>query len=186
LDAALAENSYSSADLDKKCESFIEWLLRDQEDPEVECSNTTVHAELAMIMAMAKGEIKDVLPYIGVSKFSCIMCSHYISVFNEVTNQKIATRGSRGKAYPGWFWPTIPDRDGELRAAFLGRIRQQLFGDFKYHAETRRLSDSGVGSGGPEWKLHGTRDEYRELGRLAAKNPKNDGFIVSSVGVTIG
>jgi hypothetical protein len=163
LDAALAKASYFSADLDEERESFMEWLLRDQEGPEVERSDTTVHAELAMIMAMVEGEIKDVLPYIGVSKLSCTMCSHYIGAFNKVTKQKIATRGSRGKAYPGWFWPILPDRDGELRTAFLGRIREQLVSDFEYHAKTRRLSDSSVGSGGPGWKLHRTEDEIKEM-----------------------
>ena len=42
-----------------------------------------------------------ILPYIGVSNLSCIMCSHYIRAFNEVTQEKIATRGSCGKAYYG-------------------------------------------------------------------------------------
>jgi hypothetical protein len=162
IDAALAEISYFSADLDEERESFIEWLLKDVKVPEVKRSDPTVHAELAMIVAMDNGDIKDVLPYVGVSKLSCIMCSQYIRAFNEVTKQKIATKGSHGKAYPGWFWPSLPDHDG-LRTAFLRRIRQQLVSDFEYHAKTRRLSDSSVGSGGPGWKLHRTEDEIDQL-----------------------
>jgi hypothetical protein len=34
-------------------------------------------------------KLKDVLPYIGVSKLSCIMCSHYIHAFNEVMREKM-------------------------------------------------------------------------------------------------
>ena len=40
-----------------------------------------------MIMAMVKGEIMDVFPYIGASKVSCPMCSHYIGAFNQVCKQ---------------------------------------------------------------------------------------------------
>jgi hypothetical protein len=166
LDTALDKTRFISADWDEDRQLFVEWLLKDLEDPEVVRGKPTVHAELAMIMAMVKGEIKDVLPYVGVSKLSCIMCSHYICAFNEVgvTKQKITTKGSHGKAYPGWFWPSLPERDGELRAAFLGRVRQQLLGDFERQAETwRRLSDSSVGSGGPGWKIGSTWDEIEEL-----------------------
>lgn len=164
LDAALAKTSYLSADWDEKRSSFIEWLLKELKVSEVIRWKPTVHAELAMIIAMVKGEIKHVIPYVGVSKLSCIMCSHYIRAFNEVTEQKIATKGSHREAYPGWFWPTLPDRDGELRPAFLGRMRQQLLTDFEQHAETwRRLSDNSVGSGGPEWQIGRTGDEIKEL-----------------------
>ena len=117
-----------------------------------------------MIIAMVKGEIKHVFPYIGVSKPSCIMCSHYIHAFNKVTQKNIATKGSHGKAYPGWFWPSLPGRDGELRPAFLGRMRQQLLDDFEHHAETLRcLSDSSVGSGDPKWEFGQTMGEVKEM-----------------------
>jgi len=55
LDAALAGTSYLSADWDEDRKSFIEGLL-----------------------AGVEGGIKHVEPCIGVSKLSCIMCSHYI------------------------------------------------------------------------------------------------------------
>jgi hypothetical protein len=162
-DTALAETSYLTTDWDKKRESFIEWLQEKLESPGV-VRQATVHAELAMIIAMAKGEIKDVFSYVGVSKLSCIMCSHYIRAFNEVTKQKIATKGSQGKAYPGWSWPILPDRDEELRQAFFRLIRHQLISDVEQYAENlRRLSDSNVGSGGPGWHLHKTRAEIDEL-----------------------
>ena len=163
LDTAKAEANYFSADWDEDCKSFIDWVLGELKNPEVIRRKPTVHAELAMISAMDKGEIEDVLPYVGVSKLSCIMCSNYIDAFNAVTRQRIATKGSHGKAYPGWFWPILPDRDGELRPAFLGRVGKQLLKYFEQHAETRRLSDSSVGSGGPEWQLHRTVDEVKEL-----------------------
>lgn len=99
-----------------------------------------------MIMVMDKGKIGHVFPYIGVSKLSCIVCIHYIDTFNKATNEKITTKGSQGKAYPGWSWPELPDRDEELRPAFMKRVVKQLE-DLEVHA--RRLSDSG--SGFPRW-----------------------------------
>jgi len=122
----------------------------------------TVHAELAMVMAMDKGEISHVFPYIGISKISCIMCGHYIRTFNEDTGQNVATKGSHGKAYPGWFWPSPPSCDEEIRSTFLRRIRKQLRDDFEDHAKSRRLSDS-VGSRGP-----GLHDELTVLELIKA------------------
>ena len=166
LNAALAGSSYIPADWDKKRESFIMWLLQELEDPEVDCQ-PKVHAELAMIIAMAKDEIKDVFPYIGVSKLSCIMCSHFIRAFNEVTKQKIVIKGSHGKAYPGWSWPNLPDRDEELRRAFLQRVRQQLVDDVEQHAENlMRLS---VGSDSPEWEPDEEEFEVREMFDMQVK-----------------
>jgi OTT_1508-like deaminase len=63
-----------------------------------------------------------VLPYIGFSKLSCIMCSHYIRAFNEVMEHKISIKGSHGKAYPGWSWPIPPARDEELRQVFFKKV----------------------------------------------------------------
>jgi len=56
-----------------------------------------VHAELALIIVMVKGKIEPIVLYIGVSKLSCIICSHYIRAFHEVTKQRIATKGSHGR-----------------------------------------------------------------------------------------
>jgi hypothetical protein len=163
LNTAVDEIGQRPNDWDNKCEWFIAEVLGQLEGPiDVDRWTPTVHAELAMVIAMVKGEIKDVLPYIGVSKLSCTMCSHYTGAFNQVWERKIVTKGSDGKAYPGWSWPSFPDRDEELRRAFLGRVRRQLLSDFESYAE-RRLSDSSVGSGGPEWEELGTEDELIEL-----------------------
>ena len=159
LDAALAGTEYLSADWNEERESFINGL--EPEVSEVVRYKPIVHAELDMVMAMVKGEIMHVLPYIGVSKLSCIMCSHYIRVFNEVMEHKISIKGSHGKVYPGWSWPIHPACDEELRQAFLKGIRQQLYNDFVAHAETeRRSSDSNVD---PTWDLHPTADDISEL-----------------------
>jgi hypothetical protein len=95
------------------------------------------------------------------------MCSHYIHTFNEVMEQTITTRGSHGKAYTGWSWPIHPDRDEELRGAFLKGIKEQLRSDFEQYAKKhRRGSDSSVGSGGPGLELDPTDDDI--LGMIGA------------------
>lgn len=157
LDAALAENPSLSAgwnpDMGRK--AFVKQLLK--KPNEVVRKRPKVHAELAMIMAMEKGEIDHVLPYIGVSKLCCTMCSIYIQAFNEVSNKNITTRGCHGKAYPGWFWPEIPSRDKELRRTFIKKVKQQLIVDFKEFRKHWMLhSDSTVGSGGPALSVDGT------------------------------
>jgi hypothetical protein len=155
LDAAVAKTGQIPNDWDNKREWFFEQLLGEPKEPlDAKHWKPRVHAELTMIIAMAKGEIKDVLPYVCVSKLSCTMCSHYIGAFNEVWKQKIVTKGSHGKAYAGWFWPSLPDRDEELCQSFLGRVREQLYSDFEQFAG-RRLSDSSMGSGGPELETTG-------------------------------
>ena len=121
-------------------ESFIAKLLEKREASEVVREGPIVHAELALIKAMAEGKFEGVEPYIGVSKLSCIMCSHYIRAFNKVSEQKVAIKGSHGKAYTGWFWPSLPGLDGELRPAFLKLMREQLLSDFRHYVETRRRS----------------------------------------------
>ena len=158
LDAAWAEATDVPEDWDAD-QSFMQ-RLQGEGSPVVTRDKPTIHAELAMIMAMDKRKIgPPVFPYIGVSKLSCTMCIHYIDVFNEATNQRITTKGSHGKAYPGWSWPELPHRDVELRPAFIKRMRKQLLADYKVHA--RRLSDSSVGSGSV-WE----RDEEEEKALL--------------------
>jgi OTT_1508-like deaminase len=164
LDAALVETTTLPRDWEKERESFVQRLRRRVVSDVVTRTKPTVHAELAMIMAMDKGEIEDIFPYIGVSKLSCIMCNHYIGAFNEATERKvmIATNGSHRKAYPGWYWPDLPNRDEELRPVFLKCMRQQLLNDFEDHAQMQR-SDSSVGSGGPIWAPYKIADEMEKL-----------------------
>ena len=162
VDAALAEGDHNFSDLDEERSWFME-SLEEKLVSGVVHENPTIHAELVLIIANAEGEINNVESYIGVSKLSCIMCSHYIRAYNKVMKQKFATKDSHGKAYTGWFWPRLPSHDGELRPAFLKLIRQQVCSDFEHYTKTRRLSDSTVGSGVPELDLDMTDDDISEL-----------------------
>ena len=163
LDAALAGSHYLSEGWDQDRKEFIKRLeapfSKKLKTPEVDRRKFTVHPELALLMAKVRGDINDVAPYIGVSKLSCIMCNYYIRAFNALTRENIATRGSHGKAYPGWCWPSFPSCDKELRPIFLGLIREQLRRDFEDDTQPRRLSDSSVGSDVPEMEYDPTRDQ---------------------------
>ena len=163
VDTALAEAKYDPRDLDEDRTWFMEMLQQRHLVSDVVHDNPTIHAELVLIIAKAEGEINNVEPYIGVSKLSCIMCSHFICAFNMVMKQKIATKGFHGKAYTGWFWPRLPSLDEELRRAFLNLIRQQIRSDVEQYAEARRLSDSSVGSGFPKLDLGQTKDTISEM-----------------------
>jgi hypothetical protein len=55
LDAALAKTSYLSAQWNEERKSFIERLLKERKVSEVDPPKHTVHAELVVITAMAKG-----------------------------------------------------------------------------------------------------------------------------------
>jgi len=59
-------------------ESFLQRLLEEPEDPEVVVRwKPTVHAELAMIIAMVNGEIEHVVPY--MSRTFLALCAVTIS-----------------------------------------------------------------------------------------------------------
>jgi len=172
LRGALTGTAFLSSDWEEGRALFVERILDEPGVSEEKvCMDPTVHVELAMIMATVKGEIKNVFPYIGVSKLSCIMCKHYILAVNEVAGRTFATRASHGKAYPGWFWPSLPSCDEELRQAFLKHIRQQVYDDFVRISGARKLSDSTVGSGGPDWDLEETEEDLSDW--LDAPRPES-------------
>ena len=81
-------------------------------------------------MAMFRGEIPHAISYIGVSKVSCVMCFHYFRTLENVMDQTIFTRGSHGKSYPGWSWPTPPAHDKELRKDFFEEDQKAIIKRF--------------------------------------------------------
>ena len=163
LNAALVGTKYLDQQWEEERLSYFAFQERG-----VTCWTPCVHAELALLISMVDHKIKH-LPYIGVSKLSCIMCVHYMRVFGEITGEKITTRGSHGKAYPGWFWPSHPDSgcDKALHQAFLNAIRGQVLSDFKRESH-RRKSDSSVGSEGPIVDMGLDKVELRMLSKVKA------------------
>ncbi|KIO03218.1 hypothetical protein M404DRAFT_625289 [Pisolithus tinctorius Marx 270] len=70
------------------------------------------HAELQLILHITKTayseNIREMYPYIGCSKLSCLLCAAFIKHFAP-NGIAFRTRGSHGKIYPRW---SIPDMDG--------------------------------------------------------------------------
>ena len=119
LDAALAGSEYDSSMYKNEREKFVDELARLNVPGVAHHYNFSVHAELAMAMAMIRGEIPHAIPYIGVSKLSCVMCRQYFRSLDKVMDRTIYTRGSHGKPYPGWSWPTAPTHNKKLRKHFF-------------------------------------------------------------------
>ena len=62
-----------------------------------------VHAEIQMILFFSQDRepIKDLFPYLGCSKYTCFMCSHFLKAYG-----KISTRGCHGRLFKPW---TVPE-----------------------------------------------------------------------------
>lgn len=150
LDMALAQSpSVFQADKDS-CNAFVDYAYKKAiESNQADRHSPIIHAELAMLSSIDAGTIKAI-PYIGVSKLSCIMCSSYIEAYSQTVTNGISVRGCHGKVYPSWAWPTMLDTHHErIRSIFLEKIREELKLDFERFTEyqrTRRQSDSSVGS----------------------------------------
>lgn len=80
LNLALAKSTSLpvGGDPNKWHKSFTKHLLGRPGAYEVDYNKPLVHAELSMVIVIDKGNIKNVLPHIGVSKLSCLMCDTYI------------------------------------------------------------------------------------------------------------
>lgn len=79
---------------------ILDIVLRDFEEP------VKIHAEVKLVLFLSKLEPKKSTTaeksiYIGCSKKTCFLCSHFLQGMSGFT-----TRGSHGKVYPRWTIPT--------------------------------------------------------------------------------
>ncbi|KAJ6585024.1 hypothetical protein B0H19DRAFT_1107727 [Mycena capillaripes] len=87
---------------------------------------TPVHCECQLLASL---HARPALPYIGVSKSSCVFCDDYFAVYREKTKSALCTRGTHGQTAP-WTCPTLNDPavDMAVREAvcsnLLARIRK--------------------------------------------------------------
>ncbi|KAI9736765.1 MAG: hypothetical protein M1834_000969 [Cirrosporium novae-zelandiae] len=58
------------------------------------------HAEVQLILELAKNNVQNPFPYIGCSKRSCWMCYAFIKAYGDFT-----TRGCHGQLYSRWIVP---------------------------------------------------------------------------------
>ncbi|RPD60404.1 hypothetical protein L226DRAFT_615867 [Lentinus tigrinus ALCF2SS1-7] len=106
-----------------------------------------IHCECAVLVELDKqwraGEA--IIPFIGMSKLSCSLCSYYFDAYREVTPQNIRTRGSRDEMVP-WRCPTLEDEidDEAVREKLCVRLKTLLFDKVQaYEARRTTASDDG-------------------------------------------
>ncbi|EEB93819.1 hypothetical protein MPER_07481 [Moniliophthora perniciosa FA553] len=97
-----------------------------------------IHCELTMLKNLReRGLIDTVVPYVGLSKLSCIACSEYLRAYSSATGQDFQTSGTDYMYVdPSWVYPSIAigsedDRIGEmlvkaLRNALVKRFKMWL------------------------------------------------------------
>jgi len=69
---------------------------------------------------VTSGYPRHIPSYLGVSKLSCHGCSSFVDGFNKVHKTGFMTRGSHGKSYYPWQFPSgnFPKRDELIEATY--------------------------------------------------------------------
>ncbi|KAH9846792.1 hypothetical protein C2E23DRAFT_898454 [Lenzites betulinus] len=110
----------------KKIKDLIDNVHRVANDIKVK----HVHCECALLCHLEQRR-QAILPYIGVSKLSCVFCDMFFACYRSIKGSGVRTRGTHGRA-TAWMWPDLPD-DGPIRVEFCSKLRQYL---------TQRLEDA--------------------------------------------
>ena len=76
-----------------------------------------VHAEMQLLHHAAKEGLRDIFPFIGVSKRSCFLCASFIKADGRFT-----TRGTHGHLYSKWYIP----QTGQIAAEKAAQINTSL------------------------------------------------------------
>ncbi|KAI0827827.1 hypothetical protein BC628DRAFT_1431501 [Trametes gibbosa] len=97
-----------------------------------------VHCKCALLYRLEQlGQV--MLPYIGVSKLSCVFCEMYFACYRLAKGSGMRTRGTHGQT-TARMWPDIP-RDGPIRTLFCEKARQYLK-ERLANAKTQRLAST--------------------------------------------
>ena len=104
-----------------------------------------VHCECAVLAHLHNtGDIRRVIPYVGVSKPSCTLCSTYFECYRGATISTISTRETHSRLVP-WQAPSLSVND-PLDEALIADFRKGLCGYFmeklQYLAQVARARRS--------------------------------------------
>ena len=115
-----------------------------------------VHCECAVLAHLYNtGDIHRVIPYVGVSKPSCTLCSTYFECYRGATISTISTRETHSRLVP-WQAPSLSVTD-PLEEALIADFRKGLCGYFmeklQYLAQVARARRSSLRSTGAH-KFH--------------------------------
>ncbi|KAI0312592.1 hypothetical protein OF83DRAFT_631468 [Amylostereum chailletii] len=103
------------------------------------------HCECSLIAFLRRTQTVTI-PYIGVSKLSCLACHCYIEAYNTTLSPPspgFQTAGCHGCYIAGWVPPSVglPDQDLQIETSMVARLRSMFAGHLST-IETRNRTQS--------------------------------------------
>lgn len=97
------------------------WLLSrvEREFSKRQKQKLNIHAEVQMLLFLCKyeGSTDALLPYLGCSKFSCLMCARFLYFHGRFT-----TRGCHGRLFRPWTLPEVAGLEHGQRDRIVGAV----------------------------------------------------------------
>lgn len=136
-----------------------------------------IHAEVQMLLFLCSNEpsADALLPYLGCSKFSCLMCARFLRFHGRFT-----TRGCHGRLFKSW---TIPEaaglglgqRDQIIRAVIM--LQKDLKKELKSIVKKSERQEKTSAIGGSSilsahWSEGSERQSYLERRKLKAEQER--------------
>ncbi|EDN08745.1 predicted protein [Histoplasma mississippiense (nom. inval.)] len=170
----LLMRNIGSVNILKKCSMIINWMLHhlpdnsrlfpvEKEDYVVEGLNSIagmveeLFETKTWLADLSKTSSKiDALPYIGVSKLSCVACWEFFNALHKV-DCMFYVRGSHSKAYFPWKFPDVEMNTAKFLESEKEKILNSFYSDlaatytqrFKARERLRRMSERSTGSTKP-------------------------------------
>lgn len=116
-----------------------------------------IHCECLLALHHIEEQKKGIpsIPYIGVSKLSCLACWKFLTSLRHA-GRLVYTKGSHGKANFPWKYPdteinqAIPDLKAQVLRSFCDQVGTTYARRLHRQVQMRRLSDSSAGSASSE------------------------------------
>ncbi|KAJ7467142.1 hypothetical protein FB451DRAFT_1178374 [Mycena latifolia] len=104
-----------------------------------------VHCECALLAAIHG---QTAIPYIGVSKLSCVFCDIYFSAYRKKTDTVISTRGGHSQT-TSWKCPSIdePAVDAGIRQLVATKLGEKIARSWRQYHRASMSSQSTSASG---------------------------------------
>ncbi|KAJ7507027.1 hypothetical protein B0H11DRAFT_188973 [Mycena galericulata] len=100
-----------------------------------------VHCECQLLAQMRQ---QPAIPYIGVTKPSCIFCDMYFAAYRDATKSTICTRGARSQTVD-WACPQLADEptlDSDIRQRVCQKLLSKIKRDWDLHRRPPQSTDA--------------------------------------------
>jgi hypothetical protein len=127
-----------------------------------------IHCECAVALAFIGNRSLPTIPYIGVSKLSCLSCHYFFEALRE-GGYNFHTRGTHSKAYFPWKYPDqelleiLPGEESELRNRLVARLIQSYAAQFRVTEKARSKSDSSASDSDQSLPWESRLDELSDM-----------------------